>query len=77
VCNGGTLLSLDSGQVCGRVVRFWRGDGVLELECVGPNLEGRGGSRARLSRRHEIDLDVLAGCCIKRRSSTTVCRRAD
>jgi hypothetical protein len=54
-----TVLSLDSGHVRGRVVRFRRGDNVLELESVGRNPERGGCSRTRLSRRPEPDADVL------------------
>jgi hypothetical protein len=30
--NGVTVLSLDGGQVRGRILRFWRGDSVLDQE---------------------------------------------
>jgi len=43
----------DDGEVAGRLVRFWRGDAVLELR--GTRTDGRpaGSSMARLSRGHE------------------------
>ena len=58
---GSTVLSTDDGHVRGRIVRFWRGDSVLDLECVGPDLDDRGRSKTRLSRRHQTDVDVIAG----------------
>jgi hypothetical protein len=54
-----TVLSFDGGQVRGRLVRFWRGDSVLELESVGSTGDGAQ-RRARLSRRPETDRDAIA-----------------
>jgi hypothetical protein len=54
------VLSFDGGAVRGRLVRFWRGDSVLELESVGSNGEGTGEARVRLNRRQEAERDVIA-----------------
>ena len=53
----------DDGEVVGRLVRFWRGDAVVELR--GTRTDGRpaGSSMARLSRDHETP-DVVAGYLI-------------
>jgi hypothetical protein len=59
-----TVLSFDGGQVRGRLVRFWRGDSVLELESVGSNGEGIGGKRTRLSRRPDTDNETIAFCLL-------------
>jgi hypothetical protein len=58
--DGVTVLQVDRAQVRGRLIKFWRGDSVLELESVGPNPERCQTSRARLSRRQETDPDAYA-----------------
>jgi hypothetical protein len=57
--DGVTVLPLDSRQIHGRVVRFWRGDSVLDLETIGPDGEQGATSKTRLSRPQEADRDVL------------------
>ncbi len=58
---GTTVLPVDHGQIRGRIVRFWRGDSVLELEPVGALGRSGGRSMIRLARGHERSPDVLAG----------------
>jgi hypothetical protein len=53
------VLSIDGVQVRGRLVRFWRGDSVLELETGGPNGDGTE-KKVRLSQRPETDRDAIA-----------------
>ena len=57
--NGVTVLSLDGGQVRGRILRFWRGDSVLDLESIGSGGERGGTSKIRLTRQQETDPEVL------------------
>jgi hypothetical protein len=57
--NGVTVLSLDGGQVRGRILRFWRGDSVLDLESVGSGGERGATSKIRLTRQQETDPEVL------------------
>ena len=58
--DGVTVLRLDTEQVRGRVVRFWRGDSVLDLERVGSDGEQGGTSRIRLNRRQQADPELIA-----------------
>lgn len=60
VRDGVAVLRLDTGWVRGRVVRYWRGDRVLDLERVGSDGEGGGTSRIRLSRGQEADAELIA-----------------
>ncbi|HEY0808161.1 MAG TPA: hypothetical protein VGD84_24050 [Pseudonocardiaceae bacterium] len=49
-----------AGALDARIVRFWHGDSVLVIQYH--SLTGRfGRSTARLTRRQEHDIDVLAG----------------
>jgi hypothetical protein len=58
---GVTVLRLDNDQqVRGRVVRFWRGDSVLQLTDVDPDGERGGESKIRLSRGQDTDADLMA-----------------
>jgi hypothetical protein len=60
VRDGVAVLRLDTEQVRGRVVRFWRGDSVLDLERVGSYGERGGTSRIRLSRGQQADPELIA-----------------
>jgi hypothetical protein len=62
---GDASLFLDGRSVEARVVRFWRGDSLLETERHGP--DGEGASRTRIPRRAVPDLLVgyLARAVVK------------
>ena len=58
--DGGTVLQLETDQIHGRILRFWRGDSLLDLRRVGPEGESRGSSSTKLRRGQDADRDVLA-----------------
>ena len=58
--DGVAVLTLDHGQVRGRLIRFWRGDSVLELQTAGPDPSNGGTLRTRLSRQQEADAELIA-----------------
>jgi hypothetical protein len=61
VRDGRTVLQLDNQrQIRGRLVRFWRGDSVLQLQDVGANGEFRGESKTRLRPGQETDGELMA-----------------
>jgi hypothetical protein len=63
--DGTTRLRLDGTDVDARIVRFWRGDSLLEVRYRLP--DGEGESRTRIPRRPEPDLlvDYLARAAAK------------
>lgn len=58
--SGTTVLSVDGGQVRGRLVRFWHGDNVLDLTTSSRDAGNPGRSMARLSRGQNTSADVIA-----------------
>jgi hypothetical protein len=60
VRDGATVMRLDTDQIYGRILRFWRGDSLLDLKRVGPAGESRGSLSMRLRRGQDADRDLLA-----------------
>jgi hypothetical protein len=56
--SGTTVLSVDGGQVRGHLVRFWRGDNVLELSSSSHDTGS--GSMTRLSRGRNTSAEAIA-----------------
>jgi hypothetical protein len=54
--DGAAIFRLEGRSVEARVVRFWRGDALLETSTTGP--DGEGSSRTRIPRRPDPELLV-------------------
>ena len=65
VAHGTVSFTLEGRSVQARVVRFWRGDSLLETSRTGP--DGGGSSRTRIPRRPDLELLVgyLARAAVK------------
>jgi hypothetical protein len=60
VRDGVAVFRLGTGRVHARIVRFWRGDSVLDLPCVDSAGEPGGRSRTRLRRGQVADPELIA-----------------
>jgi hypothetical protein len=60
LAGGSTVLSVDDGHVRGRLVRFWRGDSVLELSSWRHDAGSHGRSMTRLGRGQRTSAEVIA-----------------
>lgn len=64
--SGTTVLSAGSGTVRGHLVRFWRGDSVLELSSSNGDERNYGSFMARVGRRrHHMSADMIADYLIQ------------
>lgn len=58
---GVVTIATTAGRVEARIVRFWRGDSVLDIKVHGPSSRQRGAARTLLTGGQVTDARVLAG----------------
>lgn len=73
LASGTTVFSVDGGHVRGRLLRFWRGDSVLELSSWRHDAGSHGRSMTRLSRGRDTSAEVIAYYLIQQAAQLQDC----